>query len=163
VSVSATLDPAATYDELAALFQSSESYYLAKWSSVQPAKKLFRGFNWAAFLFGATWLFYRRLWKAGACCYLAEVVLSATLSGWAFFLCLLIFRLALGSGANSYYFWKASQILAVVRRESLDSAQRLERLKALGGTSETAVVIVISANVILTLVFLVLAASQGAV
>jgi hypothetical protein len=162
-SATATLDPAATHEELAALFQSSENYYLANWPSGQSPNRFFGRFNWAAFFFGATWLLYRRLWKGAAVYYLATIILGATLSGssW-FFLCILICRLAVGSGANFYYFSKIQGILVAVRKESLGPAQHLERLKALGGTSETAVVIAISVNVILSLVVALLGASEGA-
>jgi hypothetical protein len=158
MSASATIDPAASHEELAALFQSSENYYMANWSSGAP-KQLFTGFNWAAFFFGATWLLYRRLWKGAAVYFLAVILLGATLSGSSFILFVLVFRLALGSGANSYYFREVKRILAAVRKESLAPAQHLERLKARGGTSATAVVIAISAYVMLRLVFFVLPAS----
>jgi hypothetical protein len=163
MSTAAVLDPPATHDELAAFFQSSEDYYIAKWPNTEREAPRFIGFNWGAFLVGPIWFLYRRLWKGAALCYLAEFALAATLSGPSFFACLLIFRLALGVCANSYYLRKTKKILAAVRNESLDAAPHLERLKTLGGTSETAVVIGITANVVLTLGSLVLRASQGAV
>jgi hypothetical protein len=161
-SATANLDPAATHEELAALFQSSENYYLANWPSGQSPQPFVSGFNWAAFFFGATWLLYRRLWKGAAAYYLAAIVLGAALSGLSFFLCILVFRVVLGSGANSYYFRKIKGILVAVRKESLGPAQHLERLKALGGTSEMAVVIAISVNLIFRLLFVFLGASEGA-
>jgi hypothetical protein len=160
---SAALDPPATHDELAAFFQDSENYYLGRWPSTQSANPRWLGFNWAAFLVGPLWFLYRRLWKGAAICYLAGFALGATLTGLSFFSCLLIYRLALGVLANPYYLTKTKKILAAARKESLDPAQHLERLKALGGTSERAVVIGITANVVLTLLSLVLGASLGAV
>ena len=75
---------------------------------------------------------------------------------------ILAFRLALGSGANFYYFRKMKGILVAVRKESLGPAQHVERLEALGGTSEAAVVIAISVSVILRLLIVFLGASEGA-
>ena len=155
-----SLDPPATHQELVAFFQSSEDYYSAKWRQRESSNSFFAGFNWGAFVFGAVWFFYRRLWKGAAFCCLAAILFGILLFGPPFLLAVLLFRLLLGTGANSYYFRKTRAILAGVRTESLDPAQQLERLKRLGGTSETAVVIVISTNFLL--VFLVMIASHGA-
>jgi Protein of unknown function (DUF2628) len=68
------LDPPATHQELVAFFQSSEDYYLAKWRQRKSSKSFFAGFNWGAFVFGAVWFFYPRLWKGAAFCYLAAIL-----------------------------------------------------------------------------------------
>jgi hypothetical protein len=154
------LDPPATHQELVAFFQSSEDYYLAKWRQRKSSKSFFAGFNWGAFVFGAVWFFYRRLWKGAAFCYLAAILFGILLSGPPFLLAVLLCRLLLGTGANSYYFRKTRAILAGLRTESLGPTPQLERLEKLGGTSETAVVIAISANFLRA--FLVMIASHGA-
>jgi hypothetical protein len=98
------------------------------------------------------------LWKGAAFCYLAAIL---NIVVWASVLfAVVLFRLFLGTGANSYYFRKTRAILTAVRTESLDPTQQLERLEKLGGTSETTVVIAISANFLLA--FLVMIASHGA-
>ncbi len=111
----------------------------------------FAGFSWAAFVFGAVWFLYRRLWKGRRVVLPGGALIGASLSGAPLYLCYLMFRLLIGFGANWYYFSKTRLILAAVRAEALDLVQQLERLKAAGGTSETAVVIAMRANLLLSL------------
>jgi hypothetical protein len=91
----------------------------------------------------------------------AELVLGATLSGVSWLIALLIFRCFLGLIANSYYLEKVRTLLAAARKESLDATAHIERLKAVGGASEGAVVAGITVNLILSVASIVLRASHG--
>ena len=158
-----TPNPPATAEELSAFFRSADDYYLTKWPSKRAAKLRFAGLNWAVLLVGPLWFLYRRLWKGAVFCYLVEFGMTAVLSGLSFLKLLVLFRLLLWLCANSYYLWTAARIISAVRSESLPHGAYLERLKALGGTSETAVVVGITINVIIAVVSIGLKSAQSAV
>lgn len=68
-----------TAAELAVYIRTSVRKYLDKFRRIEGGKKL--NFNWAAFIFGSLWYFYRKMYKAGALfvvCIAAATLIAAS-------------------------------------------------------------------------------------
>lgn len=64
------LDP-----NLAAMVQTKQEYYLPKFQEMKQQNKMI-SWNWCAFLFGAFWLFYRKMYVIGAAYMLASLIIG---------------------------------------------------------------------------------------
>ena len=65
------LDP-----NLADMVQTKQEYYLPKFQEMKQQNKLI-SWNWCAFLFGASWMFYRKMYVIGAALMLVNLILGS--------------------------------------------------------------------------------------
>ena len=156
------LDQSPTSEELEAFLPSSQTYDGEKWLAWQKSGSLLAGFHWPACVFGTYWFCYRRPWKAAVCCYIAGVFLGIVLSGLWLALGFLTFRLAIGLGANRYHFAKANSVVAAAKRDSTDPTQQMEYVRNRGGTSDAAVMVLVTVNLFVWLILYILGAWLGA-
>nr|PZN17871.1 MAG: hypothetical protein DIU80_23750 [Chloroflexota bacterium] len=68
--------------ELTAFFGPRANYFIQQWRAVESGGKRAR-FNWAAFVFSAVWLSYRKMYRLAAICY-ALVIVTVLLEDWLF-------------------------------------------------------------------------------
>ena len=104
-------------DEQRVLAYTQDEGLVRKWSENPPRLP---GFMWAAFIFGAAWLFYRKLYRTGAIVFAIEILLLLALSArgsfahvWLF--AFLILRMLVACSAESLYYARSRTI---IRREA---------------------------------------------
>ena len=134
-----------TKEEAEAFIGNNAYFYMDKWRNHNG--KTLKGWNWASMWFGIEWMAYRKMYLEAV---IAFFVVAAVSIAFNFLLGAFgaswgggkvlgdIFRLALGILGNMLYRNKA---LRTVRKTGgMDENQRLEHLKAKGGTSVAGVI-----------------------
>lgn len=126
-----TSNPLEDEKELRAFVGDEAGYYLGVWSKGGQVS-----FNWAAFLFSAPWLFYRKMYGIAVLFLAVGIALVAVLPELA-----VTFGLALLCGlfGNRLYCWQARRaVREACFKEPLEE-NRLKMLARRGGTSVVAV------------------------
>lgn len=91
------------------------------------------GWNWAAFLLGPVWLFYRKLEVEGAL-YIVVPAVLLLLSIWLAPIVLIGYVL-LCLFANQYYLYRAERRIYAIEQQPVTAEERDTRLRARGGTT----------------------------
>lgn len=145
-------------DELAAVVGSNASYYLDRFRRIAQGKS--GGWNWAAFILGPVWLFYRKQFGLGVLYLLLQVMLDiATAVAYipvdtlnlteeaimalmndpvfvvavVFSYVILALRIILGVRANNFYFGHCQKKIADAKSAVPDTS--VSELTAVGGAS----------------------------
>ena len=117
--------------ELKAFVGDEANYYLTAWF-----KKERVSFNWAAFLFSAPWLFYRKMYGVAVVFLVAAIVLAAVLPE---IVVTFGFALLCGFYGNWLYYRQARRVIRQVRSQQPVEDTRLKVLARRGGTNPIAV------------------------
>jgi hypothetical protein len=119
--------------------------------SVNGIEKFGFCFSWGGFVFGAINLFHRKLYKEAVIWLIGSAVLSGISAG---FLAIILFFA--GAFVNPYLIYKRfKKILAQCDAQAMLFAQKIETLKAMGGTNPVTSVIAGIAALIAAIVFVV--------
>jgi len=137
-------------------------YYLRKWHGLRNGTSGRAGMNWAAFLLGPVWCFYRRLFWFGGVVYalelmaglLAGVVLTTLgepldTSGsipLAMVPVLLLVRVCIGIAANVVYYRRACSVIRDSGDHARTPTERHQMIAAAGGVSHLGVAVAIAIN-----------------
>jgi hypothetical protein len=121
--------------ELRAFVGDEADYYLAAWFKGGRAS-----FNWAAFLFSAPWLFYRKMYRVAALFLAIGIALTFVLPE-----LVVTFGLALLCGfyGNWLYYRRARGVVRKVRATEPLEENRVKLLARRGGTSPIAVLVLL--------------------
>jgi len=117
--------------ELRAFVGDEADYYLGAWSEGRKVS-----FNWAAFLFSAPWLFYRKMYGVAALFLAAGIGFAAVLHELVVTLGL---ALLCGFFGNKLYYWQARRVVRKACSGEPLEENRLKILARRGGTSAVAV------------------------
>ena len=134
----------------------AERYYTKRWARALRRGARIAGFNWAAFLFDWQWCFWRKLYLLGILVLSAQFVapllgellihgtgdLDFTLVG--VFVSLFLVQLPFGLFANRLYLRQAMWKIDKARIDHPELPERIEFLRAKGGTSWLALVIALT-------------------
>lgn len=134
-----------TKEEVDAFVQTRTDYYWQRWYRSLMRSGSGAGWNWAAFFFGHTWFFYRKLYREGAALlglYLVTFVLVYTIVAFAGVderdadrFTTLALRVAAGVLANRIYLARAKRAVAKARSMSPEPMAVAALLRVEGGTS----------------------------
>lgn len=148
----------ALYD---AFFQKETAYYHAKLERFNNGDKYM--FNLAAFVFGITWMLYRKMYIEAAVLFgiiffegLVEQLLFGSNSEYQFISLIinLVTAFAFGTLANFFYLQKAKRAVEHTKVQFSNQEERIGFLKKTGGTNTLAFVIVtFCVMVIITCIF----------
>lgn len=134
------LDNDAAARREAAAVGANYDYYRARWTPLRHGQAGRAGFNWPAFLFGALWLGYRKMYKAVVvyCCIVAAFALlggAALDSGLASNLLTLVLAVVFGLWGNVWYYRHVENLVQRVATPGASEQDVLEVLARRGGTS----------------------------
>jgi hypothetical protein len=139
-------------------------YYLKKWQGLRRGASGRAGMNWAAFIFGPVWCFYRRLFWFGGIVYALELM-AGLLAGLALAtqgetldtgdsipLVLipgqLLVRAFVGIAANVVYYRRAGAVIRNSGDHARTPTERRRMIAAAGGVSYIGVAIAIAINLL---------------
>jgi hypothetical protein len=139
--------------EMRAFVGPNFGYYVARWAPVLLGRRRMAGFNPGAFIFGAFWFAYRKMWlmlllwyiAIAGVGYLEDCVVYTIGYGRedvkVHSIAMLILLTISGIFGNRIYLWHARRKIGKVRRLNLPDEQRDQKLARLGGTSALAAIV----------------------
>ena len=136
-----------TKEEAEAFIGDNSSFYLEKWGSRPDSA--FKGWNWAAMFFSIEWMAYRKMYLE-AILYFSVIALISIGLGFVFDVFRMgfdgkiigdIFRVLTGVFGNALYRKKA--LRAFQKTKYMDTTERINSLRTMGGVSVIAVVVCI--------------------
>ncbi len=137
-------------DVLRLFVQKNADYYIAKWKKM-AAKDSKVSWNWAAFLAGALWMGYRKMYLYAFIYMLLMLTTYIPILG---FILALVYWIGLGVLANYLYGKFTYDKLVQLKAESSSEEEFKNKVAAAGGVSVAGVFLVILMGIGITAVFM---------